>query len=535
MIAQAFCLATILDRVVLQQALRPEVGPWLAGLAAALVIRALAVSTRGVYCAHSSARLKANLRHRLFSHALTAGPALRIGHSLGGLSTTLVEKVEALEPYFARYQPQLMNATIIPLAIGLAIVSANWLAGALLVLSAPFIPLFMALIGMGAQQLSQQQQSALDRLSGIFYDRVQGLTTLTRLSAGAQEQTKLRAFSEAFRQRTMRVLRVAFLSSAVLEFFSALAIAVMAIYIGFSLLGFIALGPSEDITLRWGLFMLLLAPEFYNPLRTLGQFWHDRANALAAADALMRLERAPPGRPEPSETQPVSTATLTGAPAITVKDLEVTTPTGRTLISEVNLTCAPGRCHLISGASGSGKTTLLGMLAGFHPVPAGHIHYHHADINHLTRHQLAQCRAWLGQRPLLIEGSLRDNLTLVGEANDDKLMQALEGAGLWAWVKAQPQQLDLQLGPQGLGLSRGQTQRLAIAQVLLTGCPILFLDEPTTGLDADTEAHLWATFRTLAHEHNMTLIAASHSQLADAWAEVHWHIDSSGGLMQCST
>lgn len=533
-IAQALCLATLLDRVVLQQAIRPELGGWLLGLAVALVLRASVVTSRGVYAARSLASLKTRLRQHLLHRTLTAGPALRARHSVGGLSTALVEKIEALEPYYARYQPQLMTAAIVPGAIGVAILTANWLAGLLLILSAPFIPLFMALIGMGAQQLSLQQQHALDRLGGMFYDRVRGLTTLVRFGAGEQEQTKLNTFSQAFRKRTMRVLRVAFLSSAVLEFFSALAIAVMAIYIGFSLLGFITLGPSGDITLRWGLFMLLLAPEFYNPLRTLGQFWHDRANALAAAEALVDLDRLPQARPDPPAHQRADIDAPLERVTVSANGLTLTEPNGRVLIDEASLECVPGQCHLISGASGSGKTTLLNALAGLSPLVSGSVTYNQHDINDLTRQQLSRVRAWLGQHPLLIEGSIRDNLTLAGPAPDQALADALDQAGLWSWVNKQPHGLDLTLGPRGLGLSRGQIQRLAIAQALLSRCPVLFLDEPTTGLDHDTETRLWDTLSSLARETNMTIIAASHSALARPWADRHWQIDDGLRLSPCA-
>ena len=532
-IAQAFFLATLLDRVVFGQAVHGELIYLLLGLGTALVARALTVTARSIYTTHSGANLKLNLRQRLLHRALSGGPALRAQQSIGSLSTTLVEKIETLEPYFSRYQPQLVTATIVPLAIAASIIAANWLAGLLLVLSAPFIPLFMALIGMGAQQLSLQQQNALDRLSGLFYDRILGLTTLVHFGAGDAEKSKLNQFSQAFRQRTMRVLRVAFLSSAVLEFFSALAIAVMAIYIGFSLLGFITLGPSEDITLRWGLFMLLLAPEFYNPLRTLGQFWHDRANALAAGESLIQLEKTPEGRHEPLRDEAAQVGPNIDAVNVTLNRLTLTLPNGQTLLEDACLDFLPGRCHLITGPSGSGKTTLLNALAGFTPVARNTVVYNEHDICDLTRHQLSGLRAWLGQQPLLIEGSLRENLTLGAQADDAALWGALDEAGLLSWVQKQRPQLDLQLGPKGLGLSRGQLQRLAIAQVLLARCPVLFLDEPTTGLDHETERHLWATFTALASHHNMTVIAASHSGLAKPWAHQHWHINGDQRLTPC--
>jgi len=270
----------------------------LLGLLAVFALRALVGGVRGVLTSRASGEVRQQLRGELFARMLDAGPLLKGRLGTGSLATVLIEQVESLDPHYARFMPQMATVTVVPVAILVAVFWANWLAGALLLLSAPLIPGFMILIGMGAQQVVRGQQQALGRLSGLFFDRLRGLDTIRRFGAEQRESARIAAFAEDFRSRTMRVLRVAFLSSAVLEYFSAIAIATLAIYIGMGLLGFITLGPAETLTLFSGLFILLLAPEFYNPLRTLAQHWHDRAGALAAAEGIREVLAAPVARPE---------------------------------------------------------------------------------------------------------------------------------------------------------------------------------------------------------------------------------------------
>jgi len=523
-------LASLLDGVIIRQATLSESVFWLVLLSVALVLRATIVSLKGMQGAHASKAIRTNLRTQLLETILSGGPSLRARFTTGGLAHCVVEQVEALDPYYARYRPQLITVMVVPVMLVIAIGATNWLAGLMVLLSAPFIPLFMALIGMGAQQLSMEQQKSLDRLSGVFYDRLSGLPTINRLGFANQEAKRLEGHSEAFRQRTMKVLKVAFLSSAVLEFFSALAIAVMAIYIGFSLLGFIQIGPSDELTLRTGLFMLLLAPEFYNPLRTLGQFWHDRSSALAAAESLQTLQKEPPAR-----TEPISQSAFAHLPSppttLRTHNLTVGPTQDIAVLKGVDFEVLPGQCQLIIGPSGSGKSTLLNALAGFRAPVAGTIFYGDAPIETLGRSELNLYRAWLGQRVHLIAGTLRENLAYAKPQSDPAMAQALTWAGLGSWLKLQNQGLDLEIGPDGLGMSRGQLQRLALARLFLDPKPILLLDEPTTGLDAETELAVWSALRDLANRSQVAIVACSHSALAPDWSDSTWEIQQ-GSLIK---
>jgi len=502
--------------------------------------RALVGGVRGTLTARASGEVRQQLRGELFARMLDAGPLLKGRLGTGSLTTVLVEQVESLDPHYSRFLPQMATVTVVPAAILVAVFWANWLAGALLLLTAPLIPAFMILIGMGAQQVVRDQQQALGRLSGLFFDRLRGLDTLRRFGAEQRESRRIAAFAEDFRARTMRVLRVAFLSSAVLEFFSAIAIATLAIYIGLGLLGFIELGPAESLTLFSGLFILLLAPEFYNPLRTLAQHWHDRAGALAAAEGIREVLAAPPARPEPA--RPAAEIPTRACP-VSLRGVRVTLPGRGTLFEGLDLDVPAGEKLVVSGASGCGKSTLLSLAGGFLEPDEGEILLGGAPLAALTRNQLSRVRGYLGQQPFLYAASIRDNI-LLGHDDDDTghdagddaghdapqeteaaaLQRAIALAGLDRFLATLPQGLDTPLGQDGLGVSGGQARRIALARVLLVPRPLLLLDEPTASLDADTEQKFWADLdRALEARATagrpMTVICASHSALALRWAD----------------
>ncbi|HKK02920.1 MAG TPA: ATP-binding cassette domain-containing protein, partial [Gammaproteobacteria bacterium] len=318
----------------------------------------------------------------------------------------------------------------------------------------------------------------------------------------------------------------------------------LAIYIGLGLLGFIELGPAESLTLFSGLFILLLAPEFYNPLRTLAQHWHDRAGALAAAEGIREVLAAPPARPEPA--RPAAEIPTRACP-VRLRGVRVTLPGRGTLFEGLDLDVPAGEKLVVSGASGCGKSTLLSLAGGFLEPDEGEILLGGASLASLTRSQLSRVRGYLGQQPFLYAASIRDNI-LLGHDDDDTghdtdhdagddaghdapqeteaaaLQRAIALAGLDRFLATLPQGLDTPLGQDGLGVSGGQARRIALARVLLVPRPLLLLDEPTASLDADTEQKFWADLdRALEARATagrpMTVICASHSALALRWAD----------------
>ncbi|MEE3170671.1 MAG: ABC transporter transmembrane domain-containing protein, partial [Pseudomonadota bacterium] len=299
-VVQMVLLARIVHLGVIEKVPVAELAPLFASLILALLVRALAQGAQTRFAALSSERVRRDVRRQLHHHWQATGPVELAQFSAGTLAREWIDHVEALHGYFARFLPQMSLAVIVPLVILVLVFWLDWLAGLFLLASAPLIPLFMALVGMGAEKLNQQHFITISRLSGQFLDKVRGLTTLQLFGQTAWASELIRERSDQYRRVTMKTLRVAFLSSAVLEFFASVAIAVVAIYIGFGLLGYISFGPADELTLFSGLLVLLLAPEFFQPLRTLSQHYHDRAAALgASSEILARLASQPAtGQPE---------------------------------------------------------------------------------------------------------------------------------------------------------------------------------------------------------------------------------------------
>ncbi|SHL46500.1 thiol reductant ABC exporter subunit CydD [Halomonas cupida] len=498
-VGQLVLLAGLIDVVIRKDGGVAAVWPWLMGILLLLGVRALLSIAQELAAQRGSQRLRQRVRREVLDHLAALGPVRLTQYHTASLAHQWVEQVEALDGYAARFWVQMRLVALVPLVILVLVAWQDWLAAILLALTAPLIPLFMALVGMGAEALNREQFVAVARLSAHFVDRVRGITTLRLFGAGPRATVEVVAAADDYRRRSLRTLRLAFLSSAVLEFFSSVAIAVVAIYIGFGLLGDIPFGPAQDLTLFSGLLILLLAPEFFQPLRTLSLFYHDRASALAASDGLCELLAETPDERRHVPDRLVDDAHL----LLSLQGVTLDHSGRGRVLGPIDLVIPRGDVLAISGPSGSGKSSLLQVLAGF--VGAG-------EGRRLVAHDLAF--AWMDQRPLLIHGSLADNLALTApDADDCRMMAALERAGLGALVRALPEGLETSIGEGGRGLSGGQAQRLALARIFLSNAPLVLLDEPTASLDAVTEGILIEGFRELAAEGRTLVIATHHPAL----------------------
>jgi ATP-binding cassette subfamily C protein CydD len=382
------------------------------------------------------------------------------------------------------------------------------MVGLIFLVSAPLIPLFMALAGWGAEAASQQQASAVSRLSGRFADRLRGLTALKLLGRQAAEIEGVRSASEALRQRTMVVMRIAFLSSAVLEFFAALGVAGVALYIGLTFLDLVSLRGSE-LSLAAGMFCLLLAPEVYQPLRLLAANYHDRASAKAgAAEMLAQLEALPVPVNITPAPPPVATSS-TGPVALKLAGVSIATPTGRQVIDHLNLALAPGARIAILGQSGIGKSTLIEAVARLHEF-AGEITLDGADLRDLAEPTLRDRVALLSQRPRIFAGSIAGNIRLGrARACDTTVLLAAQRACVTDFADALPKRLGTMIGENGLGLSGGEVQRIALARLYLRNPGLLLLVEPTAHLDAMTESRVLDGLLDFAR--GRTLLVTTHS------------------------
>lgn len=504
-VAQMFFLASIVHDGVVEGVPVEELTPQFLLLVFAVVVRALGQGLQTRMAARCSEHVRRDARRQIHRHWQSLGP-VAIGHSSAGeLAREWLDHVEALHGYFARFLPQMTLSLIVPLMILVLVFALDWLAGILLLLSAPLIPVFMALVGMGAEKLNQQHFQTISRLSGQFLDKVRGLTTLQLFGQTDAATSLIQSRSDQFRRVTLKTLRVAFLSSAVLEFFASMAIAVVAIYIGFGLLGYISFGPADQLTLFSGLLVLLLAPEFFQPLRTLSQHYHDRAAALGAgAEILARLtpSHAPdhPPQPEPSPGSAIGPAN-----SIELHAVDLAYRKSQSIFTDLTLSFAKGSCIALTGASGGGKSTLLHVLAGFIKPDGG-------EVTVFGRAPGSFHFGWLGQTGFLVNGTWADNLRLTTpEASDIAIETALKNVGLGPLLESRRAGIYSQVSEDGQGLSGGQARRLSLARIFVADYELILLDEPTAGLDTDSEIYVLEALRKLAQS-GKTLIFSTHHQ-----------------------
>ena len=483
-IAQAWLLARILHHMIMENIPREALLMPFIQLVLVFVLRAWVVWLRERVGFHAGQQIRFEIRRQVLDRLQQAGPAWIQGKPAGSWATLILEQIDDMHDYYARYLPQMALAGCVPLLIVVAIFPSNWVAALILLATAPLIPLFMALVGMGAADANRRNFLALARLSGHFLDRLRGMDTLRIFGRGKAETDNIREASQDFRQRTMEVLRLAFLSSGVLEFFTSLSIALVAVYFGFSYLGELNFGSyGAAVTLSSGFLALILAPEFFQPLRDLGTFYHAKAQAVGAADSLKTFLEAPLAHPEQGEqiletSEPVS---------LCAKDLFITSPEGKMLVGPLNFTLNAGQRVVLVGQSGSGKSSLLNALAGFLPY-SGSLKVNGIELRHLQPESWHRLMSWVGQNPQLPAATLRENVLLGNpEASEEQLHQALEKAWVNEFLPQLPDGIDTTVGEQSARLSVGQAQRVAVARALLAPCRLLLLDEPAASLDAHSE------------------------------------------------
>jgi ATP-binding cassette subfamily C protein CydD len=510
-IAQAFCLSRIIHGVFIDTRPREALATEFAAFAAAVLLRAALAWLREASAFSAGEKVRMRVRLRLLAHITARGPAFTRAERTGDLTSVLVEQVEGLHEFYALYLPQLALVALLPLTIAAAVFSLSWAAGGLLLATAPLIPFFTILVGMGAENISQRHFQSLARMSAHFLDVLQGLPTLKLFDRSREEAERIARISNEYRRRTMSVLRVAFLSSAVLEFFASLSIALVAVYLGMSHLGYFSFGMyGRSLTLADGLFILLLAPEFFLPLRELGAHYHARAQALAAADRIRGLLEGPVAGMSYGTARP---ETADGV-RIRCRGLHLAYEDGRRpALMDVSLDLDPGRNTALIGGSGAGKSSLVFLLLGFLRPDRGEILVNGVSLDGIDSEWWRSRVGWIGQNPVLFHGTLRDNLRLGRpEAGDDEVAAAAQAAGVLAFAGRLPRGLDTPVGEQGTGLSRGEAQRVALGRVFLKNAAVLLLDEPCAGLDAETERLVTAAIETLRP--GRTVLTVTH-RLAD--------------------
>jgi ATP-binding cassette, subfamily C, bacterial CydD len=495
-IAQMVLLAGVVDRVFVGGAGREVVGTLLLLLLGASVLRSGLLWGREVTAQRGAVRVKSALRGRLVGHVLRLGPAYARGERTGELATTATEGVEKLDAYFARYLPQVFLSVVVPVLIVVYVFPLDRSSAVLLLLTAPVIPVMMILVGSYAEDHMKRQWTALSRLGAGFLDAVQGLPTLKMFGRSGAEAEKVAAASEGFRVRTMKVLRYAFLSGLVLEFMTAMAIALVAVTLGVRVV-------SGSMPFEEAFIVLLLAPEFYKPLRELGVHRHAGMEGKAAAERIFEVLNTPAPVDEGAQEM------APGGPTVGFSGVGYSYPGGdRSALSDLTLTLEAGTITALVGRSGSGKSTLVNLLLRFMEPRQGEILANGVPINDLPVEKWRENLALVPQRPHLFYGSLLENIRLARpEATREEVGRAAQMAGADVFIQNLPQGYETPVGERGARLSGGEAQRVAIARAFLKDAPVLVMDEPTSSLDPESEREIRAALGRLARGRTVLVIA----------------------------
>ncbi|MFI3276689.1 cysteine/glutathione ABC transporter permease/ATP-binding protein CydD [Vibrio sp.] len=482
LIAQAALLASILHQLIIENVDKSELVGHFAGLALSVVGRAGCTWGREIAGYRCGEQIRVYIRQLILDKLRELGPAYIKGKPAGTWATLLLEQVEDMQDFFSRYLPQMSLSVMIPFIILVVVFPVNWAAGLIFLLTAPLVPMFMALVGMKAADANRKNFKALQRLSGHFYDRLQSMTTIRLFDRTSAETEVLKGASEVFRTRTMDVLKLAFLSSAVLEFFTSISIAMTAVYFGFTYIGELNFGHyGVGITLFAGLFILILAPEFYQPLRDLGTFYHAKQQAVGAAESIVEFLETDITKVKSGDTQ------LDPAQGINIEaqDLKVLSPEGVQLVGPISFALNTRQSTALVGPSGAGKTSLINAILGFMPYE-GSLKVNGIELRDLDLASWRKTISWVGQNPLLLHGSIRDNVTLGKQDITDQTVQnALEQSFANEFVSEHG--LDYMISDRSGGLSVGQSQRLALARAMIQDGQFWLLDEPTASLDTRSE------------------------------------------------
>jgi ATP-binding cassette, subfamily C, bacterial CydCD len=502
-IAQAWLLADVIAGAFAGKGLA-ELRPQLVTLLAVVCARAAVAWAAELVAGRACTLAKQQLRAALLRRIVAIGPGHVGAQRTGEIATLATRGIDALDAYFSLYLPQLALAVIVPLTVVAVVLASDWISAAIIVLTLPLIPVFMALVGAATRDRTERQLRTVQRLAAHFLDVVSGLPTLKVFGAAKRQVRVIAEVSDGHRRATMAALRVTFLSSLILETLATISVALVAVAVGLRLL-------YGDLDLRTAMFVLVLAPEASLPLRALGSNFHASAEGMRAAEQVFDVLAMPvPARgridevPDPSRT------------GLTVDELRIEYPgRGGAVLNGISLRVEPGEVLAVTGPSGCGKSTLLSTILGFARPADGSIRIGDVELADLDPDVWREQVSWLPQRPHLFSASIAENIRIGRPgATDEEVSAAAVAAGLGAVLAVRQNGLETIIGERGAGLSAGERQRVALARTFLRDSPLLLLDEPTANLDGATEAEVLAAIERLIEGRTAILVAHRPALLA---------------------
>ncbi|MFT8490456.1 MAG: thiol reductant ABC exporter subunit CydD [Gluconobacter oxydans] len=511
---QAWALARTLASVLTRDT--DSTGPAIGVFLLACVLRVILSTIQDMTAASAGIHARRRLRREVLDRIIGEGPALLRRHHSAAIAATLVDRIEALDGYFARWLPAASLWLVSQWLVVIALYVENHQAGLILAACCAMLPIFQAVFGIATAVASRKQFLAMNRLQTRFLDRVKGIATIV-LSGGTDRETQALAKSaDDLRQRTMKVLRIAFLASATTDVAMVAALVLIVVTQAHTLMGH----PSDAVLTR-ALYAVLLVPEAFASFRALSAAYQDRAHATAAAEAMHELapltERTAAG---PDVVQ------AKGGISVTAEHVSFAWDEQRgTVIHDVSFVLPAGATLILEGASGAGKSTLLELLLGFVSPSQGRILFDGQDMQSLSPRQISSRISWIGQKPVLFAGTIRENILFARpDASAEDLDRAVSAAAVDQYLSSLPDGLETRIGEGGFGLSGGQAQRIAIARAYLKDAPLLLLDEPTSHLDPKTEAEILVSLKDLAK--GRTVILCSHSAQARQFQGRHLVLDA---------
>ncbi len=510
---QAWALARTLASVLTHDT--DSTGPALAVFLLACLFRVILSTVQEMTAVSAGIQGRRRLRKEVLDRILNEGPALLRRHHSAAIAATLVDRIEALDGYFARWLPAASLWLVSQWLVVIAVYVENHQAGLILAACCAVLPIFQAVFGIATAVASRKQFLAMARLQTRFLDRVKGIATIV-LSGGTEREAQALAKSaDDLRQRTMKVLRIAFLASATTDVAMVVALVLIVVTQAHNLMGH----PSNAVLTR-ALYAVLLVPEAFASFRALSAAYQDRAHATAAAEAMHEL-----GPLTEQTAVTLETLHVEGGISVMAENVSFAWDEQRgTVIHDIGFTLAAGETLILEGASGAGKSTLLELLLGFVSPSQGRILFNGQDMQDFSPRQISSLISWIGQKPVLFAGTIRENILFAKpDATPEEIHHAVSAAAVDQYLSSLPDGLETRIGEGGFGLSGGQAQRIAIARAYLKNSPLLLLDEPTSHLDPKTEAEILLSLKELAK--GRTVILCSHSAQARQFQGRHLVLD----------